>query len=307
MRVLRHEPHILPSVALAVIIGPVCRRKGVESPLSPTSFAVESAHKSRRTVKIFSIGSGPFHEQCVLNTQPCSNLGYGIVRYGILKPLGHTLTTPLEVKRYVAVTLQLAQRTLVEHGRCTHGLICPLHIIGQPLQRKVTEHDHSRIAYHAVSLVAVQMPHRQLSLLPEYIHESCRYIGLHLGKQQRIHRMRGPVSIPERKHAVSLLLIFCVTICHRCGHRMKQRRVQQPPVSIAGGRDCHAPEIIIPLLVGTLHNCVKISITNLCVKIGPGSLHTPGRKSHLGNKRLGRRGKHTQRKRVISLTSRHRP
>ena len=119
--------------------------------------------------------------------------------------------------------------------------------------------------------------------------------------------MRGPVSVPERKHTVSPLLILCVTICHRCGHSMKQRCVQQPPVSVAGGRDRHAPEIVVPHLVGSFPNGVKIRITHLCVKIGPGSLHTLGRESYLGNKRLGRRGKHTQRKRVISLTSRHRP
>ncbi len=149
-------------------------REWVEGFGAEVALDVAAAHKAGCRVEISFIGLSALAEvSCVVgHAQPFGHTCHCIVGHRIFKTFGHRFVAAGAVVWYIAVLLESGERTLVEHARSLHCLVCRQSIGYVTFQQQVGQHNHAGVAYHAFCFVAVQMPHRQFALLIEYVYES---------------------------------------------------------------------------------------------------------------------------------------
>ncbi len=90
--VVRHHPHVLPCVTLAIVVVSMARYHRIE-PLAPTTVRTSSAHKTASFVEIADITARTCHKQVVivLSHHLGSHLRYSPVVNGVLQRLSHRL------------------------------------------------------------------------------------------------------------------------------------------------------------------------------------------------------------------------
>ena len=137
----------------------------------------------------------------LLAEQLCNLRHTGICQC-ILQSFGNRLVSRFLVVRQIAVFLQQGESSLVCHRRCLHRLVGSLLVIYIPLDDEVGKDRDAGVAHHAVGLVAHEVPHRELALLPIDVDECRSDVMLSLRVYECHQRMSGTIGIPQRQGGV---------------------------------------------------------------------------------------------------------
>ena len=197
VRVVGHEPRVLPGVALGVVVGAVDHLDGVE--LGPElSVAAQCAHELQLGVEVAAIRLAALEEQLVVGAlaQQPRHAGHAVVVETVFEGLGDGLVRGFLVVGDVAILLEQAQRADVLQLRLLHRAEGLLGIPYKALKHHVGQHGHGRRAHHAVGLGAPEVPDGQASLLLKDLDERLGPVGLHLGCDEGHEGVVGAVGVP---------------------------------------------------------------------------------------------------------------
>ena len=192
-----HEPQILPCVALGIVVLSVDGMEGIERFTKP-SLTVDAAHESCLRVEILAVGLAALLEVAVVGfpSQFFRHLRHTGIGKGILQTFSHRLVGGVEVARQVTVLLEQVETALVEHRRtpqCLHHLI---HVGMASLQCHIGKHGDTGVAYHAVGLVAHEVPHWKFTLLTVDVQQGGSHVVKAFGMDKGHQRMGCPVGVP---------------------------------------------------------------------------------------------------------------
>ena len=138
MRILRHEPSVLPGVTLSVVILLVSGMEGIER-LTELAVSTATAHELKIGVEQFAIRLTAVVEVFIVTrvAQHLGHTGHGIIGDSIFERLRHGLYALVLIVRKVAVLFEQVHATLVEHTALLHGLKSSLRILHLSFQNEV--------------------------------------------------------------------------------------------------------------------------------------------------------------------------
>ena len=292
MHVMRHQPGILPGIALRVVILAV---DGVEriKRLTEHTITTQSAHEARLLVEVMLIRTAAVQEILIVGTlaQKFSHLGNTVVGQCVFQPLSHRLKSGILVVRQVVVLLQQVHAAFVKHRRYLHGIEGGLLVIHEALQHHVSQDRYARITHHTVRLIAHQVPYRQFTLLFKDMQECLGKVFLLL-RMDECHQWMGcTIGVPERKRrvigesplmdlAVSTTIVACyVTEDGGCRHRMIEGRIKYGTRVIVVSINRNLTKLVVPGLVGSSHDLLEVPTWDLSLQVGLGIFYTHCRDS----------------------------
>ena len=142
------------------------------------------------------------------------------------------------------------------------------------------------------------MPHGQLTLLLEDVHERGGDVALLLGMDKRHQRMSGAVGIPERECGiVSKIALMHLTISpaiaasdvaeyRGCRHRVIEGSIEDGTHVGIIGIDGYLAKFVVPSLVGSRHRRFEIPTGDFGLQVGLGILDADSREGALHHNRL---------------------
>ena len=263
------------------------------------AFTVLAPHEARLFVEVMAVGLAALVEIAVilLVTGDFGYLGDTPVGEGILQSASHGLFVGFQVVGDVPVLLQQPHRALVEHRARGHSLQGRLWVHIKALQYQVGQYGNTRVAHHAVGLVAHQVPHGQFALLFKDVQECLGDIPLLLAVDERLQGVGGAVSVPQRQRGVigeitlmnlavgTAVLAAHVTEHRRCHHRVEQGGIEHRFVILVARRDVDFAQLGVPSLVGRSHDIVEFPPGILAHQVADGVLDAYRRHAGLDKQR----------------------
>ena len=161
------KPRVLPSIALAIVIGAVLRGERIERS-APTAIGCATSHKLGLFVKEISPTVAAISEELFvfMMTQHVSRIGYSSIGNGIFHVVGTGFF--VQVTRDITIFLANILSALVEHHRSLTSLISSLFVDAfYSFDDGLSHGNHAGITHHAVSFIAHEMPYGQLPLFIE--------------------------------------------------------------------------------------------------------------------------------------------
>ena len=163
----------------------------------------------------------------------------------------------------------------------------------------VRQCDYSRVADHAVSLVAPEMPYRKFSLLLIDIDHGIRDV-IDLFRMDDGHeRHCGTVGVPQRESRVvhevaglvNLVIGASVVAVHviedrRLDHRVVHRGVEHSACLSVVSINLDFREFLVPGLLGSLYCSFEIPLRHLGLHVGLSAVHAYRRKGNLDHNLL---------------------
>ena len=193
----------MPGVALGVVVHAVDGVERIER-RAPLVGRAAAAHELRLWVEQLpvSLAALSVELRCLLVAHAFGHSCHGIGGNAILKGLGHRLVGRIKVGGNVAILVEQLQAA----SRCLHrglqGLKGMPLVAYQSLHHQVGQGDYTRIAHHAVGLIAHEMPHRQTALLVSDAEESAAHVGGTRRLDDRQQRHLRTISVPKRESGV---------------------------------------------------------------------------------------------------------
>ena len=205
LQIVRGEPGVLPSVALAIVIGAMGGEERIVV-LAEIPLAVLAAYEAQLRIEQMPVRMAAGSEilpVLILSEHLCcpckSSVGKGIFQlegHGF----GHQIT------RDVTVLHPQALAPLFQKGAGLHRFIGPLIIKAfQALDNGIGNRRDGWIAHHAVGLAAMKMPNREFPLLIVDVKHGVDEIRVASAVDNAVKRHGCPVGIPEGENGVGLV------------------------------------------------------------------------------------------------------
>ena len=198
VHVVRDQPDVLPAGSFGVVGRLVAGVDWVEG-FGEGTVDLAAAHELKLGIPVMAVGAAPvaIDGRYRVVAQEGGGVGQGSVGDGVFHVVGHRLG--VQVGRDETVFHPKVLAAVVPGGGHRHRI--DHLILREPgvksLDDVVGEGDESRIAHHAVGLIAHQVPHGQFALLLKDVQESLSDIPLLLAMDERLQRMRGTVGVPK--------------------------------------------------------------------------------------------------------------
>ena len=304
--VVRHEPGVLPCVALAVVVLAVGRGEGIER-RAESAFRIEAAHEAGLRIEEMAVGFASFEEIVVIRglAQLFGDLCHGPVGEGVLHVVSHRLVE--EVAGDIAVFHAQIHTPLAEHRRLLERLIGLLPVeAAVAFEHGVGQGRDTGIADHAVGFVAHQVPYGKLALLPVDMEHRIGDVGHLLGVEDRHEGLGGAIGVPqresrivhERRGAIDLAVGTAVVAVHvaefgRGDHRVVKRRIENAARGVVRSLDAHLLQLGVPRPVGGCGRRFEVPAGKLGLHVQACILDAHGRNGDLDIDRLSGRSVET--------------
>ena len=168
IEILRGKPCVLPGSTLYVVLLAMIGIVRIER-RPPAAVRHSSTGLKRHRVHVMPVGMASLTEESGIVSLPkiLRSISHGTIRYGIFHVVSYGFV--VQIRRYEAIFLTQAFPPFGCHRRSFQSspgkiLVEPI----EPFHQSVCDDDTARVPYHAVSLVAPKMPHRQAALTLEY-------------------------------------------------------------------------------------------------------------------------------------------
>ncbi len=233
--------------------------------------------------------------------QRLGGTGGGRIGHSVLQVVGHGLVE--QVAGDVAVLHAQAVAAVGVHGRAFDRLEGVLAVDTRDVLHDGVGHDDdTRVADHAVGLVAPQVPDRQAPLLVGDGDHRIDDLGHALRLQDRQQRHLGPVGIPQREDRVGRTVrrhahlavgaaVRAVDVAEgrRSDQRVVKGRVEDRAGRLVGGLDPHLRQLVVPRPSGRFGRRCEVPAGKLRGEVLRGALDAHGRQSHLHEQLLALR------------------
>ena len=195
-KIVRGQEGILPGIPFAVVVPVMVYRKRIEG-RPPAPVGEQRPHEAGRCILIPAPGMGAvphFGPEFVI-TQEIGGSGRRGVGNGIFHVFCHRIRGP--VGGNIAIFFPQVLCPVILLYRQAAGAESFFRIdSGNFFDNRVRYGNHARIAYHAVRLVAHQVPDRKPALFLENLHHRIDEIGPALRLDDVVQGHGGPIGIP---------------------------------------------------------------------------------------------------------------
>ena len=280
VQVVRDKPGVLPGVAFGVGGAEMVGVIGIEG-LEEAAAAVLAPHEAGFGVEEVAVAVAALQEVRIvfLLAEFLGGLGEGPVGDGILHVEGQRLVE--EVCGNIAVLHAQVLSAVGKQGGGLHRLKGLLGVkAGNALGDGVRHRGDTRIADHAVGLVAVEVPDRQFALAPVDLEEGVHKITLPLRLQDGIERHGGAVGVPEGEDRVFGLGAM---VAEEGGSDkgVIESRVENLAVFLVGSGEFHLSELVVPFPAGGVAGGLEVPAGEFRGQVLFGAFETCDGERHL--------------------------
>ena len=198
-----HQPRVLPSVALAIVIVTMAGMKRVKG-FTEIPFAVFSPHKSTDAVKDVAVraAGGQITTHSVVFSQSCSCTSCRTVCKRIFQFIGNRLF--VEIARNISILASQGTSKRLVCRRQFNSLEGALIIDTFNILHDSVRHNWNRgIPHHAIRLTPPKVPHREFLLLVTDVEHRIDEIPHAFGSDKCEQRHLCTIGVPKREDGVT--------------------------------------------------------------------------------------------------------